>query len=227
MVYYVTFGPDHRHPFNGGSLGGKYTSVFDNDEMAARARVFSVFGNAFSSLYRPADFRAYLDNYHPVFFEFPVEFTMPTDEDVEEASTYFDQMSPDDRPHGLPFTLLFVLARDRARDARARKANSDANRDVLKQDFPILRRDDGTFGILDIGSEQPLPVRNPRALYFGPPLGPEYQDKIQLEVFLVAVPDSRFEAGPEETTLDEEAIAELAAEGHPSEMTDADNSDHE
>lgn len=57
--WFFTFGPDHKHPVTGESLGGKYVRVHGTCD-GTREAMFAVFGNRWASQYTPATDFAYL-----------------------------------------------------------------------------------------------------------------------------------------------------------------------
>lgn len=61
-VWFFTFGPDHRHPTTGESLGGRYVAI-EGDIESTRAAMFAVFGNRWAQQYRAADKAERIDQY--------------------------------------------------------------------------------------------------------------------------------------------------------------------
>lgn len=122
-----TFGPDHTHPDTGESLGGRYVRLDADDEMAARVRMFALFGRGWSSVYPIERGLELIAQYGwtPLFLANSI-FPSVQPYHLDAAMRMLDDMTRDDLPADLRDALMFVLSRDRATVEKERIQARDA-----------------------------------------------------------------------------------------------------
>jgi hypothetical protein len=155
-----TFGPDHKHPQTGDSLGKSYVRFTSMSEDQARIRMFAVFGRNWASCYTYERGLELAEKYglHEVYFAhamFAEVMSAELDESMELLGSIAG-IDEEDMTSTLRTGLLYVLSMDRARVNQARIAA----RNSMVRVFPPIQPKIPLFDDeLPLIGERPYPER--------------------------------------------------------------------
>ncbi len=236
-----TFGPDHKHPQTGNSLGKSYVRFTSMSEETARIRMFAVFGRNWASCY-PIQRGLELAEEHGL-HEIYVEWAMfaevmpaELDESMELLGSIAG-IDEEDMTPALRTGLLYALSMDRARVNRARiAARTSMHRlfppvqpkiPLFDDEIPLLRDHLLEFPPMPLIGERPYPTRSGAEIDrlitgnplldpwpLSPPLYPFVADDIPVKDTGWVAPD---------LDDDPEAYAELDAEERQRREADAED----